>query len=67
MSDHPTRPTGRYFVLQPQGNGPYDQAARVAILAYAGAIAEADPDLAAELRAWASKPVPAAPAPTLTR
>jgi hypothetical protein len=65
MSGGPSRPTGFYFTLYPAQDGPHGHAGRVALLAYAAAIAATDPALAAELRdrADSARPTPA-PKPT---
>ena len=51
--------SGRYFVLKPKGNDAYARASRLAMLEYAEAIREENPDLAGELEEWASREVPA--------
>lgn len=43
----------KYFVLKPAGRTPYHDASRMAMLAYAEAIQNENPDLAKDLRVWA--------------
>jgi hypothetical protein len=43
----------KYFVLKPKGNHQYANASRVAMKAYANEIANENPTLANELKAWA--------------
>lgn len=43
----------KYFVLNPTKDGPYGQASRKALLAYAEAIDQENPVLAHELVSWA--------------
>lgn len=42
----------KYFVLKPKGDDPYAIASRCAMWAYADAIIEENPKLAADLLAW---------------
>jgi hypothetical protein len=47
----------KYFVLKPKGKSEYHHASRAAMYAYADAIEDENPALAADLRAWAGKEV----------
>ncbi len=49
--------TMKYFVLKPNGKGPYAIASRCAMLAYASSIEKENPLLAGDLREWWSKEV----------
>ena len=42
----------KYFVLSPLKSGPYGFAAREAMMAFAWAIEDEEPDLAKEVRDW---------------
>lgn len=43
----------KYFILKPEGDGPYAQASRAAMTIYAVSIKEENPVLAKELEDWA--------------
>lgn len=42
----------KYFVTKPKGTDIYAQASRAAMLAYAGKIADEDPQYAIEIEEW---------------
>lgn len=48
----------KYFVLKPNGDDAYAKSSRAAMRAYADHIAEENPELCEELRAWADKETP---------
>ena len=50
----------KYFVLKPEGEDKYAEAARDAMRAYANTINQENPVLAKELREWAQKEMDAA-------
>lgn len=45
----------KYFVLKPRGGDEYAKASRAAMLAYANAISDHDPELADQLGDWVNK------------
>lgn len=45
----------KYFVLKPAGDSPYHHASRAAMHKYAFFIEKQNPELAKELREWATK------------
>lgn len=48
----------KYFVLKPGGSDEYAWASRQAMLTYADAIAEVNPELAEELTQWVNRTDP---------
>lgn len=48
----------KYFVLKPKGNDIYAEASRQAIFTYANTIVEENPELAKDLREWATQEMP---------
>lgn len=48
----------KYFALKPHGTNEYARASRAAMLTYAAAIAEENPELSRQLTKWAAKETP---------
>lgn len=54
----------KYFVLKPKGEDAYAVASRLAMNAYADAIASENPQLAHEINAWTEREATSTPAAT---